>query len=124
MIYDKKILFVDDENSIANITELFLKSQGCNYIMAASGEEAVVALNEQQDNIGIIFLDLMMPGISGFEVLEYMNKNNIHIPTIIQSGLSDETTVRQALDLGAKDFITKPYTKHTLFKYINQYISN
>jgi len=51
-----------------------------------------------------------------------VRKNNINIPTIVQSGLSDEATVKQAFDLGAKDFITKPYTKHTLFKYIDQFM--
>ncbi len=119
----KKILFVDDESSIISITELFFKHQGYSYIIADSGEGAIVALNNQKDNIGIIFLDLMMPGISGFEVLEYMRDNNINIPTIIQSGLSDEAVVKQALDLGAVDFVTKPYTKHTLFKYLSQFIT-
>lgn len=117
-----KVLFVDDEKSISNITELFFKQWSYDYIIVSSGEEAKLVINEQEMSLGVIFLDLMMPGISGFEVLEYMKNSNIKIPTIIQSGLSDQVVVQQALDLGAVGFITKPYTKHTLLKYITQYI--
>jgi DNA-binding response OmpR family regulator len=120
----KKILFIDDESSIINITELFFKQQKCDYIIASSGEEAIKELGNEKENIGLVFLDLMMPGISGFEVLEFMRENSINIPTIIQSGLTDDATIKRTVDdLGAVDFITKPYTKQTLFKYVNEFIN-
>ncbi len=114
----KKILFVDDETSITGITELFFIRHGYKYLIASSGEEAITTLEQEKSEIGVIFLDLMMPGISGFDVLTYIREHNINIPTIVQSGLTDSKDMKRALDLGATDFMIKPYNKHDLFQYI------
>lgn len=116
----KKVLFVDDEMSVTKVIELFLIHHGYPYVIANSGEEAILALKEHPD-IGIIFLDLMMPGVSGYDVLEYMKNNNINITTVVQSGLSDTGNQSLAFDLGATDFMPKPYNKNDLFEFIAKY---
>lgn len=118
-----KVLFIDDENSILVISKLIVNSFGYEVITASSGHFATELLSnlEIQKQINIIFLDLTMPGMSGLEVIEWMNKQNITIPTILQTGITDQGEINRASQLGIKDFIIKPYTKEQIHEYIIKY---
>jgi CheY-like chemotaxis protein len=100
-----KILFVDDEAAILEVTKLLLRSIECEAYLASSGHEAIEILSDKdkQQEIKIIFLDLEMPRMNGLEVLEWVNKNNIKIPTILQTGLDDKKKIGKAMALGIKD---------------------
>lgn len=117
----KKILFVDDEQSMVTITEMFFIHNKYQYLIAKSGEEAIEVLKKEKSNIGIIFLDLMMPGLTGNDVLRYIKKQNIDIPTIIQTGLTNPEDLEETVKLGVTEFLYKPYSKRDLFQYIYQY---
>ena len=108
-----KILFIDDEISILEVTKLLLSSLGFEAYLVSSGKIATEILSDKakQQEIKIIFLDLTMPKMGGLEVLEWINKNNIKIPTILQTGIEDKKEIEKANALGIKDYIIKPYTK-------------
>ena len=118
-----KVLFVDDEVAILEITKLLLSSLGFEAFVANSGKMAIEILADKakRQQIQIIFLDLTMPEMSGLEVLEWINKNNIKIPTILQTGIEDKKEIEKAKALGIKDYIIKPYTKGQLNQLIVKY---
>lgn len=118
-----KILFIDDEIPILEITKLLLSSLGFQAYLVSSGKTATEILSDKakQQEIKIIFLDLTMPKMSGLELLEWINKNNIKIPTILQTGIQDKKEIEKAKKLGIKDYIIKPYTKEQLNQLIVKY---
>lgn len=119
-----KILFVDNEVAILKVFKLVLSSMGYETYLASSGHEAIEILSDKakQQEIKIIFLDLEMPDGSGLELLEWINKNNIKIPTILQTGLDDKKEIGKALALGVKDYLIKPYTRTQVHQSILTYL--
>ena len=115
-----KILFVDNEVAILKAARLVLSSIGYETYLASSGNEGVEILSDKdkQQEIKMIFLDLEMPDMSGLELLEWINKNNIKIPTILQTGLDDKKEIGKAMALGIKDYLIKPYTREQLHQLI------
>lgn len=118
-----KILFIDDEIPILKVTKLLLSSLGFQAYLVSSGKIATEILSDKakQQEIKIIFLDLTMPKMSGLELLEWINKNNIKIPTILQTGIQDKKEIEKAKKLGIKDYIIKPYSKEQLNQLIVKY---
>ena len=121
-----KILFIDDEISILEVTKLLLSSLRFEGYFVNSGKLATEILSDKakKQEIKIIFLDLTMPKMSGLELLEWINKNNIKIPTILQTGNEDKKEIAKAKALGIKDYIIKPYTKEQLNQLIIKYTAN
>jgi CheY-like chemotaxis protein len=119
-----KILFVDDEVAILEVTKLLLMSMGHEAYFASSGHEAIEILSDKakRQEIKIIFTDLTMPKMSGLEILEWINKNNIKIPTILQTGTDYKEEIEKAMALGTKDYLIKPYTKEQLNQSILAYL--
>ncbi len=101
------VLIVDDEAMIRANLERLLKPNGYYTVAAASGDEALEILASQE--IGIVLLDIRMPGISGLEVLSHLHKNYPDIAVIMATAMSDVTTAVDAMKAGAYDFITKPF---------------
>ena len=117
-----KILFVDDDPSVLSMGELFIRSLGYQEILANSGLQAIEVLKGDNHNIQMIFLDLMMPIKSGYDVLEFMLQHSIKIPTVIQTGLLSQNDLDSALRLGACECLTKPYSKVSIKGLIEKYI--
>lgn len=113
----KKILVVEDEETIRLGLEYILKQEEFEVLLAADGLEAIDQVNENSD-IDIILLDLNLPDISGFEVLSQI-RDIKDIPTIILTAVDLETSVVQGLDMGADDYITKPFKTRELLSRIN-----
>lgn len=101
-----KILIVDDEPEIRDLLRLYLEKDGYEIIEAADGVEAMEAIND--DTVDLIILDIMMPGIDGYRVLRNIRESN-NIPVIMLSAKSDDSDKILGLDLGADDYITKPF---------------
>ena len=119
-----KVLFVDDEPAILEITKLLLNSLGFEAILANSGKMAIEILSNKntEEQIKIIFLDLTMPEMSGLEVLKWINQNKIKIPVILQTGIEDQREIKKATALGIKDYMIKPYKKEQLYQSIIKYV--
>ncbi|MBO8131753.1 MAG: response regulator [Candidatus Marinimicrobia bacterium] len=101
-----KILIVDDEKNVCSFLVEFLHFKGFDADYALSGDEAIKKLSH--DTFDLILLDLIMPKISGFDVLRYLQENRFDIPVIVLTGVRDEKALISTRELGAKDYITKP----------------
>lgn len=103
-----KILVVDDEPKHLNLMGALLKKNGYLYETAQNGYEALEKTKEISPDL--IFLDVLMPKMDGFEALRRLKKNPLtrHIPVIMVSGLAERESRIKGLMLGANDFITKP----------------
>ena len=100
------ILVCDDEKSIVDAIEIYLKQENYNIIKAYDGEEALQALEENE--IHLILLDVMMPKLDGLNATIKI-RERLNIPIIILSAKSEDTDKILGLNFGADDYITKPF---------------
>jgi len=109
-----RILVVDDEEDILELVRYNLVSEGYEVICAVSGEEALELV--RQETVTLILLDLMLPGISGLEVTRLLkrDKETRHIPVVMITAKGDETDIVAGLEMGADDYITKPFSTRIL----------
>src|SRR4030042_124041 len=105
------ILVVDDQPQNNELLEAYLVPQGYEIIKAASGEKALEKLSGNQ--IDLILLDVMMPGMSGIEVLEKLraDEKTKAIPVVMVTVLKEIEDKEKALEAGCDDFISKPVDK-------------
>ncbi len=111
---DKKtILVVDDSSIVRNyLNKLF--SEKYNIQMASDGKEAIDALSEEEPEVDAILLDLMMPGVDGFGVLEYLAGRKLEIPVVVISGDNTRETINRAFEYHVVDIIEKPFDSKTI----------
>jgi DNA-binding response OmpR family regulator len=102
-----KIIVIDDEKNIVNIVSDFLRNVGYEVIGALSGEEAIDKIIED-NNIDLILLDIRMPDMDGYEVLREIREIS-DAPVIFLTALSESYNEAKGLNLGAVDYITKPF---------------
>lgn len=110
-----KVLVVDDEPGIRNIITAYLKSEGCDFRTAVNGEEAINLIRSYKPDV--IVLDIMLPGIDGFEVLSQLRReSNAYV--IMLSAKSEEVDKLVGLNIGADDYLTKPFSPRELIARI------
>jgi DNA-binding response OmpR family regulator len=104
------ILVIEDDQSIQKLINITLKTHGYESIFVASGEEGLDLL-QSGCSVDLIILDLFMPGMSGMDVLKILqnDKKSVNTPVLMLSALVRTDVVAQGLELGARDFITKPF---------------
>lgn len=105
----KKILIVEDEKILADLLEKKLTESGYEPLLARDGEEGLRVIQEQKKNLDLILLDIVMPKMGGFEVLEEMKKDPemAKIPVIVISNSGQPVEISRALELGVKDYLIK-----------------
>ena len=104
---DRKILVVDDETDIREILQFNLENAGFVVDAAASAEEALEILSPEH---GLILLDVMMGGMSGYKMAEHLRAENNNIPIIFLTALNAQTDLLAGFSSGADDYITKPFS--------------
>ena len=122
-----KILVADDEPMLLKTIELKLKKEGYEVITTADGREAIAKIEEL--NPDMVITDIMMPYASGLEIVSMVRqKIQRKIPIIMLSAMEQEKVVMEAFDLGADDYITKPFSLNELAirvkKLMAQYTRN
>ncbi|GAG72180.1 unnamed protein product [marine sediment metagenome] len=110
-----RILVVDDEESVRDLLQRVLKEAGYNVVTAANGQEALDKMSEL--SIGVVLLDIKMPGLDGFQVLDHIRQRS-DIPVIMLTAIGEVTNVRDSLALGADDYIRKPFKTRELLARI------
>jgi DNA-binding response OmpR family regulator len=117
----KKILLVDDEPNIIMALEYSLRKNNYDIFIARDGEEAINLIEKLEPDL--VVLDIMMPKVDGYEVLEFLQQNK-HLKhttqTIVISAKHKESDVQKGLELGAKDYIKKPFSMKKLLNRINE----
>ncbi len=107
----KTILVVDDERHIIDLLRLYLEKEGFAVVAAADGEEAL-ALHARHDP-SLVILDLMLPKIDGFDVCREIRRRG-ETPVIMLTARSDDVDAIVGLELGADDYVTKPFNPRAL----------
>lgn len=102
-----KILIVDDDQDIANLLSIYIKNEGYTPLFAGDGKSALVILRKHKD-IALMILDLMLPKMSGIEVLKRVRAHS-NLPIIILSAKATDMDKIKGLIDGADDYITKPF---------------
>ncbi len=102
-----RILVVDDEEDVRDLLSRFLTRRGYLVESVGDGEEAVEYILENSPDI--VLLDIRLPKVDGLKVLRRLQEEGSDVAVITMSGVADEDTARKSLELGAADFITKPF---------------
>src|SRR4028119_246559 len=109
---DEIILLVDDDAALLDVTSIVLESEGYRVVTAEDGTEALRALDGE--DLDLVILDVMLPRMSGFEVLKKMREQS-DVPVVLLTAKSQSVDKVVGLELGADDYITKPFdTKELL----------
>ncbi len=112
----KKILIVDDEAMIRKAVHLALEKEGYEVVEAETGGEALRRIELSKPDL--ILLDIMLPDVSGFDVCRDIRKAGLRVPIIILSAKTEEIDVVVGLEIGADDYITKPFRTRELLARI------
>jgi DNA-binding response OmpR family regulator len=113
-----KILIVDDEETLRQLIKHELAEQGFHVDDAPDGEKALEKLSG--DRFNLVILDIRMPGISGLDVLKKIREENLADKVIMLTGVDELKIARESVQLGASDFLTKPYEFQNLLACIDR----
>ena len=119
---DNKILVVDDEEDILELVRYNLAREGYKVVCAATGEQALNKAGAEP--FDLIVLDLMLPGIDGLEVAKKLKSkpDTRHIPIIMLTAKGEEADIVTGLELGADDYVTKPFSPRILLARVKAVI--
>jgi CheY-like chemotaxis protein len=111
----KTVLIIEDNPTQADMLQFFIEQSGYEALIAGSGE-AGLALLRKTKGIGLITLDINLPGISGLHLLSTLKSDPIlrHIPVVIISALGQKININKAIEAGADDYLVKPITRISL----------
>ncbi|MDQ1270023.1 MAG: Histidine kinase, partial [Thermodesulfobacteriota bacterium] len=104
------VLLVDDEQRILNVGRTICKALGYTVFTAASGKEALKIYAEKKNDINIVILDMIMPGMDGLDVFMALKKLNPDIKVLLSTGYAIDENAQEMLRQGCKGYILKPYS--------------
>jgi len=109
----KKIVLAEDNSTLSLLLKFRLEKEGYELFVATDGKEAVDLI--ENENPDLVLSDIMMPFVSGLEVISHLrNKLNLETPIIVFSSAGQEEMVLKAFNLGANDFMGKPFSPNEL----------
>lgn len=103
-----RILLVEDERPLAEVVRRGLTREGFSVDVLHDGQEAVWAATET--GYDVVVLDIMLPGLDGYQVVERLRAREVRTPVLMLTALDDEYDQANAFDLGADDYLTKPFS--------------
>lgn len=119
----KKVLAVDDKPNIIMLIKSKLKANGFEVITAYNGATALeLAFSEKPD---LVLLDIMMPNMDGFEVFQKLKENDAmkNVPVVFLTASGQRADESRAMEMGAKYFLTKPFSPNHLLEIVNKALS-
>jgi len=118
----KRILVVDDDKELQQLINILLAHVGLEAIPAFTAAEAAQILRNSRPLPGLMILDMMLPDISGLELLKQMRAKEVFddLPVLILSALADPTQIRDGLNAGADRYLTKPYVASNLTSVVQE----
>ncbi|MGN8913929.1 response regulator transcription factor [Anaerofustis butyriciformans] len=116
-----EILLIEDELKIARFLQLELTHEGYSLTIATEGRDGLI--KAMDDKFDLIILDLMLPNLSGIEICRRLRSNNIQTPIIMLTAKSDVSDKVMGLDIGADDYMTKPFAIEELLARIRKILS-
>ena len=117
-----KVMVIDDSNTIRRSAEIFLAQAGCEVVLAEDGFDALAKITDHLPDV--IFVDIMMPRLDGYQTCALIKKNPRLAPTPVimlssRDGLFDRARGRMA---GSDEYLTKPFTKDSLLKAVAAHV--
>ena len=114
----KTVLVVDDDRPLRTLCRASLEEAGFRVLEASDGEEAIASVHDEPPDL--ILLDIMMPGISGWEVTSALlaDRSTDRIPIVFMTARGELSDRVRAFGLGAQDYVTKPFDPHALAKTV------
>ncbi len=113
----ERIIVADDEQKIRKLVGDFLRKSGYSVLEAENGDEAYSLFIENKNSINLLILDIMMPGLNGWEVTRKIRESS-DVPVILLSARSEEFDVLTGYENGADDYVTKPFSPSILVKRV------
>ncbi len=104
---DELILLVDDEPNIIQLARMYLEREGYRIISAADGKAALETIRSKKPNL--VVLDVMLPELDGLEVCKRLRREKNNVPVIMLTARDDDIDKILGLELGADDYMTKPF---------------
>ncbi len=111
-----KVIIIDDDEELLNLLDEYLSNKGLEICKVNSGVKALEMLEKEHFDMAI--LDIMMPGMDGLEVLRHINSDFSYLPVIMLTAMGGESDRVIGLELGADDYIAKPFSSRELFARI------
>ena len=115
----QQILIVDDSEMNRAILSEILKND-YRIMEAVNGQDCLEKMHQHSGDIALVLLDLVMPGMDGFEVLDYMNRNHTieDLPVIMISSEDSEESVRRAYEMGVSDYVSRPFDSRVVYRRV------
>ena len=113
----KNILLIEDDRPLNKAISVYFKKEKFYVLSSFSGQEALDILS--QNNLDLIILDINLPDLSGFDLIEQIKIINSNIPILILSACDLDSAILHGFNLGAEDYVTKPFNIEILHKKIN-----
>lgn len=116
-----KVLIIDDDRELCALMKKCIEQEGFLAFVAYGGAAGLRLLDENRDNCSLVILDVMMPDMDGFHVLQKIRETN-NVPVLMLTAKSDENDKVSGLRLGADDYLTKPFSINELMARVNSLI--
>ncbi|MCI8389067.1 MAG: response regulator transcription factor [Clostridiales bacterium] len=116
-----KVLIIDDDRELSALMKKCVEQENLSAVIANGGIEGLQLLEEHKDDCTLIILDIMMPDMNGFQVLQKIREKN-NVPVLMLTAKSDEEDKVSGLRLGADDYLTKPFSISELMARVNSLI--
>ena len=115
------VLIIDDDRELCKLMKKCVEQENLSAVVAYSGVEGLRMLEENKDACSLIILDVMMPDLDGFQVLQKIRERS-NVPVLMLTAKSDEEDKVSGLRLGADDYLTKPFSINELMARVNSLI--
>lgn len=116
-----RVLVIDDDKELCTLMKKCIEQEGLSAIVAHEGMAGLRLLEDNKDECSLVILDVMMPGLDGFHVLQMIRETS-NVPVLMLTAKSDEDDKVSGLRLGADDYLTKPFSLNELMARINSLI--
>lgn len=120
-----RALVVEDNEHVAYLLDFILRRAGYDVVSVSNGRDAQTAI-ENLEPVDVVVLDLMLPYVSGFQLITEMRDNSVwqYVPIVVLSGKILEEDIVKALDLGANDYVTKPFRPDELLARLRRIVAD
>lgn len=108
LVMDRTVLIVEDESNLAQLIRMHVEDLGCHTTSASDGASAIAAWDA--GGIDLVILDLMLPDMDGLSVCRHVRASNAYVPILMLTARSSEADRVLGLDLGADDYLAKPFS--------------
>lgn len=116
-----KVLIIDDDKELCTLMKKCVEQENLTAVVAGGGIEGLHILEESKNACSLIILDIMMPDLKGFQVLQQIRQTS-NVPVLMLTAKSDEEDKVSGLRMGADDYLTKPFSINELMARVNSLI--